>query len=592
MPTRFHSLKFKYGAAFVSVALLMIIVTGLSEYMLESVKQRMNEFSGKFNTSISAVLNADRDLYQAHTAELNYLQSTPGTERAQGYKATFEENAQQAFDRMQVYKDTLSGYPELITPLADFEARFDQWKQVADEVLTLHAAGNSEQALALSRGAYQTQFDQLRALYDLAGESAGAKTDALGAETLERVGVFEAVILIVSLFAVTLAMAVAIVGPRRLTKNIQALIDRIEDITRGEGDLTQRLSTERKDELGKMAGAFNHFIEHIDWTLGGIRSSTDTVHSSSREIARSSSDMAARTEKTAANLQQTTASMEDITSAVNKTSQAAREASTLADSTAQLTRGGQKAIEQVEHTVTAINDSSVKASDIITLIDGIAFQTNLLALNASVEAARAGEHGRGFAVVAHEVRTLSGRVSDASHNIRELMETSVENARNGTELVKQASEAMASILSSVEEVNDIINRISVESQSQSEGVSQINHAINELDHITQQNAAMVEESSAAAADMSEQATKLHEVIGSFKLSSHANTGAPSAKAPAHTRPRAASPSVNSQKPAGTYAPKAPQAVNKRENTSLRAAPATKPANTTVMASDDDDWTEF
>nr|WP_277602598.1 methyl-accepting chemotaxis protein [Parahaliea mediterranea] len=210
--------------------------------------------------------------------------------------------------------------------------------------------------------------------------------------------------------------------------------------------------------------------------------------------------------------------MEEITITVRHTTDATGQASSLVGNTVDIARRGSDAMREVESTMGLINDSSVRIKDIITLIDSVAFQTNILALNASVEAARAGEHGRGFAVVAQEVRTLAGRCSEASHEIRDLVEASVGNIRTGADLVVNAGRTMEEIVESIEKVTSVIGEISTGAQEQSKGIGQVNTAVSELDVMTQHNASMVEETSASAEQMHGQAQQLMALLSGFRLS--------------------------------------------------------------------------
>ena len=243
-----------------------------------------------------------------------------------------------------------------------------------------------------------------------------------------------------------------------------------------------------------------------------------SLQHASSEIAKGSQELAARTEQAAANLQQTSASMEQIAAVVNNASDSAQQADQLALSTRDLAQQGLHSMHSVEQTMDTINDSSSEISSIVNLIDSIAFQTNILALNASVEAARAGEHGRGFAVVAQEVRILASRSSDASKNIATLINTSLNRTKVGVDQVKQTGVTMQEMVKSIERVADVIAEISAGAKEQSVGIGQVNDAVNELDSMTQHNASMVEESSAAAAELREQADRLGALVGAFKLS--------------------------------------------------------------------------
>ncbi len=315
-----------------------------------------------------------------------------------------------------------------------------------------------------------------------------ARVQALEEETLAQVARQQTLVIGFAVVVGLMAVAVALIGPHLMSKAIRQVSQRIREITQGDGDLTARIDSHRRDEIGELAAEFNAFIDRIDTTLQSVRDNALGVNRASDEIAQGSQDLASRTEQSAANLQQTSASMEQITTTVRNTSDAARQAEGMAQSTVDVARRGQEAMREVETTMEEISDASAKINEIIAMIDGIAFQTNILALNASVEAARAGEHGKGFAVVAQEVRTLAGRSGDASREIRELVDRSVTSTQNGAGLVKNAGRTMEEIVESIDKVTRVISDISTGAQEQSQGIGQVNTAVTELDTMTQHNA--------------------------------------------------------------------------------------------------------
>ncbi|MBT2771966.1 cache domain-containing protein [Halomonas sp. ISL-60] len=351
-------------------------------------------------------------------------------------------------------------------------------------------------------------------VYVTDADDAIAELEAAAAADL-RQGIIFASLLGLGLFIVIALIAYGLV--RRTLGPIKRTTAAMHDIAQGRGDLTRRLAVESGDEIGELSAQFNAFVARMQTTLRDVRSSTLSVHQAASEISQSSDELATRTEQAAANLQETSASMEEITSTVNHSADNAQQANTLVQSTADVAREGETAMGQVETTMRDINDSASRISDIITMIDAIAFQTNILALNASVEAARAGEHGRGFAVVAQEVRVLASRSSDASKEIRALIDTSVQHTESGAKLVRSAGDTMREIVSSVAKVTDVIGEITAGAKEQSSGIGQINTAVAEMDTMTQQNAAMVEESTTAAANMRRHAEHLNQLINSFVL---------------------------------------------------------------------------
>ncbi len=274
----------------------------------------------------------------------------------------------------------------------------------------------------------------------------------------------------------------------------------------------------RDDETGHLLRAIDAMREALRHALQEVRSVVDNISTASTEIATGNLDLSARTEQAASNLEETASAMEELTSTVRHSADSAAQANQLTSSAAHVARRGGEVVAQVVSTMTDIHASSQKIGDIIGTIDGIAFQTNILALNAAVEAARAGEQGRGFAVVAGEVRTLAQRSAEAAREIKTLIGASVDKVEAGARLVGDAGSTMTEIVASVQRVTDIVGEISTASTEQSQGIGQINQAVADLDKMTQQNAALVEESTAAAESLKEQAGRLSSVVATFRLS--------------------------------------------------------------------------
>jgi methyl-accepting chemotaxis protein len=353
--------------------------------------------------------------------------------------------------------------------------------------------------------------------------------------------------------------------------------------------LTQRLPENGRDEIARIAAAFNLFAKKIQDILLDVRSASNSITTASSEIALGAQDLSQRTEQTAANLEEAASSMETLTSTVRQTADSAQTANQLASSASAAAAKGGAVVSQVVTTMDEINASSKKISDIIGVIDGIAFQTNILALNAAVEAARAGEQGRGFAVVASEVRSLAQRSAEAAKEIKGLIGASVDRVEVGSRLVEEAGSSMSDIVSSVQRVTDIIGEITAASTEQSDGIGQVNGAVVQLDKMTQQNAALVEESAAAAESLKDQAQKLTQVVSVFKLSNNEGQRA-------HAQPvmvKSASPVKKASTPttfkssAKPIAPKAPARPS-----AAPAARAPAPAPAAAKDGSDDDWQSF
>ena len=283
------------------------------------------------------------------------------------------------------------------------------------------------------------------------------------------------------------------------------------------GDLTSALRDNGRDEVAQTLNGLADMQDKLRGTIGEVRGAVRSIETASSEIASGTNDLSSRTGQSASSLQQTAASMEELTGTVKSAADNAGMAHKLADSASQVAQQGGQVVGAVVATMQDISASSRKIGDIIGVIDGIAFQTNILALNAAVEAARAGEQGRGFAVVASEVRSLAQRSAEAAREIKVLIGASVDKVEAGTKLVGQAGTTMNDIVASVQRVSQVISEISQAAGEQTTGINQIGSAINHLDHMTQQNAALVEESAAAAESMREQSQRLAQAVGAFRL---------------------------------------------------------------------------
>jgi methyl-accepting chemotaxis protein len=308
-------------------------------------------------------------------------------------------------------------------------------------------------------------------------------------------------------------------GINTLVDNMSGVIGEVGRVlgALAEGDLTQIIEADFQGAFKVIKDDSNRSVEQLALAVSQIKTATDTINVAAREIANGNNDLSARTEQQAASLEETASSMEELTSTVKQNAENAKQANQLAMGAADVARRGGQVVSEVVTTMSAINESSKKIVDIISVIDGIAFQTNILALNAAVEAARAGEQGRGFAVVAAEVRSLAQRSAAAAKEIKGLIGDSVEKVGNGSKLVEQAGRTMDEIVTSVKRVTDIMSEISAASQEQSQGIEQVNQTITQMDEVTQQNAALVEEASAAARSLEEQAAGLAESVSQFRL---------------------------------------------------------------------------
>ena len=317
------------------------------------------------------------------------------------------------------------------------------------------------------------------------------------------------------------ALIAAVLGwfiSRAIAMPIGAAVKSAREIA--SGDMTVAILAEGTDETAQLLRALDEMRQGLATVVANVRQGSESVATASAEIAQGNQDLSARTESQASALEETAASMEEISSQVKQNADNARQANQLASSASAVAAKGGEVVGRVVHTMKDINDSSRKISDIISVIDGIAFQTNILALNAAVEAARAGEQGRGFAVVASEVRSLAGRSADAAKEIKSLINASVERVEHGTSLVDEAGTTMTEVVASIRRVSDLVGEISSASSEQASGVAQVGEAVTQMDQATQQNAALVEQMAAAASSLKSQAEELVRTAAVFKLSAN------------------------------------------------------------------------
>jgi len=344
-----------------------------------------------------------------------------------------------------------------------------------------------------------------------------------------------------TLAAVVIGGLIAFLVTRSITGPLNEAVRVAQSVAAG--DLTSHIQVDRRDETGMLLQALKDMEASLVKIVGQIRTGSDTIATASAQIASGNMDLSSRTEEQASSLEETASSMEELTSTVKQNAENARQANQLAVAASEVAVKGGSVVSQVVETMTAIDASSKKMADIISVIDGIAFQTNILALNAAVEAARAGEQGRGFAVVASEVRNLAQRSASAAREIKALIDDSVGKVESGSKLVGEAGATMQEVVSSIRRVNDIMSEITAASAEQSAGIEQVNQAVVQMDTVTQQNAALVEESAAAAESLQDQATHLVQVVSVFKTGEGHGTAPASSAARTTAKPAASAPSL-------------------------------------------------
>ncbi len=584
-------LGMKLGLGFFLVVLLTVAVGGLALWQLQKINAAASFLGGHALQSVSdtgdlrvhwnRLRRLDAGLLSAKSPEevsglasrapaiLEQLQTLE-----RGYEALHHNTEERAL--LAQYQTERQAYASSREALF-LAAKEKDFSVVEQDSLLGDAVGNLYQGS--SEGAFVAMTETVGQLNAISQQRARlAQQAAAGAYDDARLWLVAGV----ALSAIIAALFGALVT-RSVTRPAQQAVDAANHIA--QGDLSQTIASGSQDEMGHLLQALQRMQGSLVQTVNSVRSNAEGVATASAQIASGNSDLSGRTEEQASALEQTAASMEQLGSTVRQNADNARQANQLALNASTVAVQGGDVVAQVVGTMKGINDSSRKIADIIGVIDGIAFQTNILALNAAVEAARAGEQGRGFAVVASEVRSLAQRSAEAAKEIKALITASVERVEQGTQQADLAGETMTEVVGAIRRVTDIMGEISAASSEQSTGVAQVGEAITQMDQATQQNAALVEESAAAADSLQRQAQDLVEAVAVFRLAQGAQGRAVTASAvpgPRRTPARVASPV---ERPPIPRAPaRAPQ---------VAAAPAAAaPATPAARQAADSDWETF
>lgn len=586
------TVRAKLTWAFGGLALLVLLIAGLSIKYLGDANQRFESYVNGINARAStAHLVREAIDLRAISARNLVLVTSPAdvlVEKAVVTKAHADVGANLSkLKKLAEAPSTSEEARKMIGEIGDIESAY---APVALSIVDMALNGKHEEAIAKMNSECRPLLAKLVAVSEkyssYTSEHAATMVDLASADYAAQRSYL--------ILGCCLVLAGAIVAGSLITRSLTRalggepaeLCDVVGKVA--DGNLTSRLTVQAGDTTSVMA-AVARMQSSLIRVVGSVRQGSEGVSTASAEIASGNHDLSARTEQQASALEQTAASMEELGSTVKQNADHARQANQLAVTASDVAIRGGEVVGRVVETMKGINESSRKIADIISVIDSIAFQTNILALNAAVEAARAGEQGRGFAVVASEVRTLAGRSAEAAREIKTLIGASVERVEQGSILVDQAGVTMDEVVSSIKRVTDIMGEISAASSEQASGVAQIGEAVQQMDQVTQQNAALVEEMAAAASSLKSQAGELVETVRVFDLGP--------AQATQHGVAPVAAPlrSISAAK-----APfKGPEKRGAAKATSLTAQPKPTPvvrlpkmASTAAASAGDDDWASF
>ena len=508
-------LSMRLGSTFAVLLgiLLILMVTVLSG--MSTVRSGMDEILDVRVPGTRFVNRLNNSMQSMRIGEIEALQYWNDSRMREPLIKSFSENPANVTEALSRYR---------ALPLSDeqrqrLQTLEDSWNRILNNHQAIIGMLDRQQYKEASAKAINEQRDQYRQLNKIFEDLYAAEKNRSTAVSLHvRNTLSNATIVMVvgSILALLFAVAAGVL----LSRYFRVIFDQLIGVSRriARGDLSHKVEgTELTNEVGELLRAIDDMQKGLSVTVSAVRRNADHVASASAQIAQGNQDLSSRTEQQASALEETASAMEELGSTVKQNASNAQNADNLAQEAAQVARDGGEVVERVVHRMNDLNDGAQKIVEIISLIDSIAFQTNLLALNASIEAARAGEQGRGFAVVASEVRNLAQRSADASRQISGLINESVTGIREGTSLVGDAGTAMHNVTDVITRLTDIMSEISSASHEQSEGVSQVGTAVVQMDQMTQQNAALVEESASAAANLHQQAAEMVDLVRIFSV---------------------------------------------------------------------------
>jgi len=490
-----NNIRFKLSLSMGMVSVSLLLVYFAYGLLISKLNDGVTNFGHSYMPALSSILNADRDLYQAYVAQLEYLQAPSAT-----LKSDFTENAQQATDKMNVFRNKLQNQPELLSSLSQFDRLYNTWKQGADTFFQLIDQGKNEQALTLLNETNKNDFSELREIYNIGGELLDAESGKMIQQLSHESEQYQFWLLLMVTIVIIIAGGLTYLVPKLLVKGIDELTLRIKEIRQGDGDLTLRITSSRSDQLGSLANEFDHLITKLQHLIKEIKDDSVSLNNSSEELISTSKVGYEVNRSQNHGIELIATAVNEFSVSVREVAQNTMRASNVTNQTTELTENGMSVVNETVKQVRELSESIENANIVITkltqesnniatvldVIRSIADQTNLLALNAAIEAARAGEQGRGFAVVADEVRSLASKTQYSTNEIQKMIDTLQAGVKNAAESIEDGFSRAQLSVDSTEQTKIMFENIKNSTIEISDMVTQIASATVEQGNVSEE----------------------------------------------------------------------------------------------------------